>query len=153
MNLTNVLVALSDLVTNETTSADVITVLSMFLDQKNEEMWSTNVTSVYLLLKSMIGINDIDEHTCQLEYFDVVYSWLKHGDISNVYKDTQTNIKPGEFVRNMLKLNNICKEALKACYHLNKSRITQLLEPHQHLIVRGIVIPNSLYVNSKFRST
>ena len=58
------------------------------------------------------------------------------------------DLHPGEFVRMMLKLNNLCKEVIKIAAICNKDRLINKLDNHHRLIVRNIVTPQSLYINN-----
>lgn len=77
------------------------------------------------------------------------YLWTKGGRYVDVIAETGLDIYGGEFVRTMLKLNNICKETLKIAKICKNDKIIKLLDNHQHYIVRDIVTPQSLYVQTK----
>jgi superfamily II RNA helicase len=57
-----------------------------------------------------------------------------------------TDLQPGEFVRMMLKLDNICKEVVAIAKICGKDRLVHSLDGHSRLIIRNIVTPQSLYV-------
>lgn len=54
------------------------------------------------------------------------------------------NVYPGEFVRYMTKLNNVCKEAYDVSVQLGLTNIVATLATVEPLIVKSVVIPQSL---------
>jgi superfamily II RNA helicase len=58
-----------------------------------------------------------------------------------------SDLHPGEFVRMMLKLDNICKEVTSLAQICGKNHLLKTLEGHYRYIIRNIVTPQSLYVN------
>jgi superfamily II RNA helicase len=81
-----------------------------------------------------------------LEYTDISYLWVKGIDYNSIIERTGSQIYSGEFVRMMLKLSNICKEAFKILKLFNNNRLLKLLDGYQDKIVRDIVFPQSLYL-------
>jgi hypothetical protein len=63
-----------------------------------------------------------------------------------IIEKTGAEIYCGEFVRMMLKLNNLCKEAVKIALICNKAHIVKVLDNHHRYIIRNIVTPQSLYI-------
>lgn len=80
------------------------------------------------------------------EFCDMAYWWTKTGSIGRVYTETRSDVQVGEFVRMMIKLNNICREALRAAKIGHKDELCMILRECQEKLIRGVVFPQSLYV-------
>lgn len=81
------------------------------------------------------------------EFCDMAYWWVKTCDVNTVYSKTKAEVQVGEFARMMVKLSNICREALKAAQISHKDDLSIKLRECQELLIRGVVFPQSLYVN------
>ena len=79
-------------------------------------------------------------------FFPLVNHWLNGDNFETVRSKSNIEIYEGEFVRNMLRLNNVCKEAYLVAEGLKKTQLCEMLRDHQSLVVRDIVTPQSLYV-------
>jgi superfamily II RNA helicase len=84
------------------------------------------------------------------EFCDMAYWWSKSetGNIGLVYSQTGSEVQVGEFVKMMLKLNNVCREALRAAQIGHKDQLAIRLRECQGNLVKGVVFPQSLYVTS-----
>tara|TARA_Y100000389_G_scaffold157505_1_gene158661 strand:- start:4715 stop:7093 length:2379 start_codon:yes stop_codon:yes gene_type:complete len=77
------------------------------------------------------------------------YLWaVKKCSYNELVNQVGCEIYEGNFVRNMLKLNNICEEWKAITEIYQKPQITQILENLQQNIIREIVICDSLYIQS-----
>ena len=78
-----------------------------------------------------------------------VYLWgvkkLSYNEIANIVK---CEIYEGNFVRNMLKVNNICSEWATICELYQKPHVTQIIEKIQVNLIRSVVLCDSLYIQS-----
>lgn len=81
------------------------------------------------------------------EFCDLSYLWSKGLTYADMMSQTESKIYAGEFVKMMLKLNNICTECEKLAAISNNDVLLSLLDGHQSIIVRDIVTPQSLYVH------
>ena len=81
------------------------------------------------------------------EYCDMTYVWTQSGQINTVYGKTESTVQMGEFVRMMIKLNNICREALKAAMVCQKDKLCMVLRECEEILIKGVVFPQSLYVS------
>jgi superfamily II RNA helicase len=79
------------------------------------------------------------------EYIDITYKWICEysfkesiGELDNIYE--------GNFVRNMLKLNNIIKELEYLCKLCNKIELLPVLDMTSKYLIRDIVNTNSIYL-------
>ena len=81
------------------------------------------------------------------EYCDMTYVWTKSGQINTVYGKTGSTVQMGEFVRMMIKLNNICRETLKAAMVCQKDNLCMVLRECEEILIKGVIFPQSLYVS------
>jgi len=88
-------------------------------------------------------ISDWEVHR---EFCDMVYWWTKSGNVGRVYTETCSDVQVGEFARMMIKLNNVCREALKAAQIGQKDALCVRLRECQTKLIQGVVFPQSLYV-------
>lgn len=150
MLLTELILNGGDILTGD--PIDVIPVLGLFLEAKDTDrtkVYSPTVKSkvkqVSLLAEKVSAqFNvpiDLSDETC-----DVVQLWIKTGNINTTVIDTETELLEGEIVRLLLKLNNICREIQAAATLAQLPDVAKAVEGYSQLIVRGVVIPDSIYV-------
>ena len=138
---------------------DIIAILALFLDIKGEPRditWSFNARKAKVeYLKHMDDL-EVLENSPETDWStndylcDICKLWVKETLAPDLKPITDQlgvyDLFPGEFVRMMLKLNNICKEATKIAKICGKDELIKKLDLHQQSIIRGIVTPQSLYV-------
>lgn len=83
------------------------------------------------------------------EFCDMAYWWTKTGNIGCVYTETGSDVQVGEFARMMIKLNNICREVLRAAQISQNDALCMRLRECQEKLIQGVVFPQSLYVSAK----
>lgn len=75
-------------------------------------------------------------------YCDIVYNWINESTVPDI-------VDTGEFINHILKLNNICKTALEICEMLGYAKLVDILKNHQEMLIKSIVVPESLYLDEK----
>lgn len=142
------------------TFEQLISVLSLFLQAKpceREILWNDNVVPA-VVDRFLVDIGAFEDYEAQQqlwysdwshteEYLDIAPMWVSGMDFNSIIQNTESEIYSGEFVRMMLKLNNICRECVKIAHISQNDKILELLDNHQSKIVRDIVVPQSLYMN------
>ena len=134
---------------HDSTQDDIIACLSVFL----EDVRTDEVIPKYMFHEAMENYASIISKSEQLKsdftYWDLTSYWIdivKEWVDGNDYVCEQYGVDPGNFVRAMLKLGNIIDE------WINMAKITQDVEMVEKMIgarnkiVRGIVVPDSLYL-------
>jgi superfamily II RNA helicase len=143
-----------------TTFKQLISVLSLFLQSKPSDrnlMWIDNVVPD-VIQHYLDDISEFENYEAQQqlwysdwsythEYTDIAAMWVSGMDFNSIIHNTESEIYSGEFVRMMLKLNNICRECVKIAHISQNDKILSLLDNHQSKIIRDIVVPQSLYMN------
>jgi superfamily II RNA helicase len=139
---------------------DIVSTLAIFLDVSGERRdvhWTTGAGStVTKFLRAMdeIEVKEsrsspvISEWTINEYLCDLARLWVSsETGLPPMLKELNiTDLQPGEFVRMMLKLDNICKEVASIAKICGKDRIVKELDGHTSRIIRNIVTPQSLYV-------
>jgi antiviral helicase SKI2 len=146
--------------------AEIVGVLSMFINEKDQSMdnryindlqISKKIISVYNKLKDLgeyymdledkykLSIN-ID-YNLYLDFVESSYIWASGGSIHDVYKNT--SVYDGNFVKAIMRINNICENLMEICNTLERYDICSKLEVHNEILIRDITTINSLYVIGK----
>ena len=71
--------------------------------------------------------------------------WSRGGTMSELYQCTE--LYAGNFVRGMLRLNQLCDTLVKICISNHKMEIAQKMEGFQERLIRDFTTITSLYVN------
>ncbi len=141
---------------------DIVTVLAIFLDvssKSRDVVWTPKSDrAVTRYLKDMDAIEVAESRSSPIQSEWKINDYLC--DLSGMWVREETglppmleelnitDLQPGEFVRMMLKLDNICKEVSTIAKICGKDRLVGVLDGHQRRIIRNIVTPQSLYVQS-----
>lgn len=138
---------------------DLVAVLAIFLTSKEiqrDNVCNRNTVTAITQIQQLAETMSVSEQRFSpcvsdwglgLEFCDMVYLWAKGKSVDEVYGYTQSDIHVGEFVRMVLKLNNICKETLKIAQIAHKDALCKQLQNHQELLIRDVTVPQSLYVS------
>jgi len=146
--------------------AEIVGVLSMFINEKDQSIGdryindlqiSKKIVSVYNNLKDLgeyymdqedkykLSVN-ID-YNLYLDFVESSYIWASGGSIHDVYKNT--SVYDGNFVKAIMRINNICENLMEICNTLERYDICSKLEVHNEILIRDITTINSLYVMGK----
>jgi superfamily II RNA helicase len=139
---------------------DIISVLALFLDVSGEDRtidWNPSAGSVATKFLRAMDTFEVEESKSS----SIITEWSTNDylcDLARLLVQNETglppmldelnitDLQPGEFVRMMLKLDNICKEASSIAKICGKDRLVGKLDSHHRSIIRNIVTPQSLYV-------
>lgn len=137
--------------------AEIVGLLAIFIDDKQEYNLSDVENNVIKkCIVNIIEIIDIfnvieqnihyynNDWTIYYNFIDIAYCWANNGTYFDVCK--KGYIYEGNFVRNMLKINNIVDNLMKICHIYNDVSILHILEQINPLIIKDIVLNVSLYV-------
>jgi antiviral helicase SKI2 len=142
---------------------EIVAVLSAFInekDQNGDEKYiselnvSKNVTFVLKELEKISEklINTESEYNLYigndyklyLDFIEPSYIWACGGTIHDVYANT--TIYDGNFVKAILRINNICENLMDICKTIEKNGLYVKLEEYNKILIRDITTINSLYV-------
>lgn len=146
---------------NLDTTADIICILSIFASYKNDnsakfnkyygdifkyvksisENWIENeIKSSIIINKDFWEITD--------GYIDITYEWINGADIGIIMNYlNEMDEYEGNFVKNMLKIYNICVNFKKMCELLHRMDLVIKMEDLDKRMLRDIVNVNSLYLS------
>ena len=146
------------------TGDEIISFLSIFVSYKKEDYKSKYFDLEYRFvntivekwtnydIKYQININTEDFWDVTNGYFDIVYDWItldldEPCNMSIIISHlNELNEYEGNFVKNMLKIYNICICFKKILELLNKHEIILKLDDLDRKILKNIVNVNSLYL-------
>jgi superfamily II RNA helicase len=142
---------------------EIVSVLALFLDVSSEERnvcWNDNPAAAVITryLRAMDALEVEESRMCPVlsdwktnDYLcDLARMWVAQPDMglpTMLDHLNITNLQPGEFVRMMLKLDNICKEITTLATICSKDHLLKKIDGHHRFIIRNIVTPQSLYVS------
>jgi superfamily II RNA helicase len=145
------------------TFPEIIAVLSAFInekDQNSDEKYISDLEVPSSVKKVLEELGSIANYYMDLEdeyklyinldyklYLDFVtpsYIWASGGTIHDVYK--ATNIYDGNFVKSIMRINNICDNLMDICKTISYYDLAEKIECAQSILIRDITSINSLYV-------
>jgi superfamily II RNA helicase len=84
------------------------------------------------------------DYNLYLDFIEPSYVWAKGESINEVYK--YTSIYDGNFVKAIMRINNICENLMDICKNIERYDICSKLENYDKILIRDITSINSLYV-------
>ena len=74
------------------------------------------------------------------------YMWAKGIDFKEIYEKNSIEMYEGNFVKNIMKILNICNEIVNVCEMIGKTELIEKMENIESLILRDIVSFDSIYL-------
>ena len=84
------------------------------------------------------------DYTLGLDFIELAYIWACGGNIQDIYKNT--NMYDGNFVKAIMRINNICENLMDICKNIERFDICSKLENYNAILIRDITSINSLYI-------
>lgn len=95
------------------------------------------------------GIVDNEKYwLISFDFVDAAYRWTKGDDLNKVFEKIE-NAYIGNFIRNMIKLNNIVKDLIHLFTIEGDNEVIPVLEKIEPMIMREFVTVNSLYLTKQ----
>ena len=142
---------------------EIVAVISCFInerDQSSEERYISDLNvsksiknilnKLKLLSEDFIKKEDKSklyiesDYNLYLDFIEPSYIWAKGESINEVYK--YTSIYDGNFVKAIMRINNICENLMDICKNIERYDICSKLENYDKILIRDITSINSLYV-------
>ncbi len=146
---------------------EMVTSLAIFVDEidkSSEEKYiqdleiPSSVKSVYQRMKgiaedfaqkeSSIGIqihdDDYYEKTLNMDMLEPIWIWVNGGTIQELFQHTE--LHAGNFVRGVLRLNQLCDTFVKIMMQMGKLEMVKKMEGYQERLVKDFTQVISLYV-------
>ena len=144
------------------TFPEIIGLLSTFINEKDGEDKYLNdldiTDNLYDVLKKLqklsIKLEDNEsnkglflkmDYNLYLDFIEPAYIWASGGSIQEIY--SVTAIYDGNFVKAIMRINNICDNLMDICKTIERYDICAKLENSTSILIRDITTINSLYVN------
>jgi antiviral helicase SKI2 len=142
---------------------EIIAILSSFINEKDQngeeryinDLFISNNVKIVLKELSSIAENYINleekhkiyinsDYKLYLDFIEPSYIWASGGTISDVYQ--HTSIYDGNFVKAIMRINNICDNLMDICLNIERFDICKKIEGYTQILIRDITTINSLYV-------
>jgi len=81
-----------------------------------------------------------------LSFIECAYMWAKGDDFFDIYRDMKTEMYEGNFVKNIIKIYNICNEIIYICEIVGNTQLIEKLENLESKVLRDIVSFDSIYL-------
>jgi len=140
---------------------EIFGLLAVFLTDKMEEeiiISDLDITDIMKVRIREIGDLNIKIDEIALNYrlnynayltltFVVpAYMWAKGIDFKEIYEKNSIEMYEGNFVKNIMKILNICNEIVNVCEMIGKTELIEKMENIESLILRDIVSFDSIYL-------
>ena len=147
---------------NDLQFEDIFALLSMFVDEKTEDEIILEDLEIPYDLKLIIQkIENMNNNLYRIALtnnldFDCIlsrafvqssYMWASQIDFKDIFSKCEGNIYEGNFVKNIIKVLNICNELVLACEITGNIKIPEILENIESKILRDIVSFESIYLH------
>ena len=141
---------------------EIFGVLALLVNEKNNEEY--NYAKELDISSNMINtikqIEEIQENlNCKAskylvdsfdnlsyDFIESSYLWAKGNTVDAIYKNCELNLYEGNFVKNIIKVLNICNEIKYVCETFGYIKLLEKLENMEDKILRDIVSFESLYL-------
>jgi superfamily II RNA helicase len=142
---------------------EIIAVLSCFINEKNQNTNEKYISDLNVSDNVIIALKEIDsianyfikledkfniyinsDYNLYLDFIEPAYIWASGGTINKVYE--YTTIYDGNFVKAIMRINNICENLMDICKTIERYDICTKLEKYNEKLIRDITTINSLYI-------
>ena len=143
--------------------SEIIAILSIFINEKDQggdekyisslkvpKNVSNIIKSISIIAEYYINLEDKhnlyihSDYKLYLDFVEPSYIWACGKSINEVYQ--YTNVYDGNFVKTIMRINNICENLMDICKSIEKYDICSKLENYNSILIRDITSINSLYV-------
>jgi superfamily II RNA helicase len=143
--------------------AEIIAVLSSFINEKDQNSGDKYIADLNVskpVKDTLIQIKTISEYfsnieddnqlfigtdyTLYLDFIEPSYIWANKGSINDIYQNI--TIYDGNFVKSIMRINNICENLMDICKNIEKYNLCEKLEGYNNILIRDITSINSLYI-------
>jgi superfamily II RNA helicase len=128
--------------------------ISVLTDKGISDVNTTKIKNYFAMLSKNLNNckseNRIKNYEFELNYeFAIcVFLWIHGSTYNDISSQNLCDIFEGNFVKNILKIHNICEELKQSFQILNNHSHTLLFEKIQSQLIKDIVVIDSLYVTS-----
>jgi len=142
---------------------EIVAVLASFINEKDtnsEDKYISDLEVPKSITRTLKEINYIAEkfikleekhklyidsdYTIYLDFIKPAYIWASGKSINEVYQST--SIYDGNFIKAIMRINNICENLMDICKNIERYDLCSKLEGYSSILIRDITSINSLYV-------
>jgi superfamily II RNA helicase len=142
---------------------EIIALISSFINEKDpngNDKYISDLKVSPILKEKIQYLDDISEYyynsedknsiyinsdfKVYLDFIEPSYIWAQGKTIQEVYN--YTSIYDGNFVKAILRINNIMMNFSDICNHLKKYDLLKKIENYEEILIRDVVSINSLYI-------
>lgn len=139
---------------------EIFGILGIFIEDTNKEIYvsdlkiSNNMKNVlndignlnYELDKKAIDNNINYECILSLSFVIPAYMWAKGDSLKDIYQLNELELYEGNFIKNIVKILNICNEIINVCEIVGETILREKLENIESVILRDVVSFDSIYL-------
>jgi len=140
---------------------EIFGVLSIFLEDKmTDDIFISDLNITDDMKKIIQNIGDLNVELDKiaisnniqynpyltLTFANASYMWAKGDDFFDIYKTEGIDMYEGNFVKNIIKIYNICNEIIHVCEIINNTEIIEKFQNLESIILRDIVSFDSIYL-------
>ena len=145
------------------TFPEIVSVISSFINEKDSGNGNRYISDLDTTDNVIIALKEIEkigiyfqnledeyqiyidtDYNIYLDFIETSYIWASGGTIADVYQYTQ--IYDGNFVKAIMRINNICENLMNICKSIERYDICSKLEGYNEKLIRNITGNNSLYI-------
>jgi superfamily II RNA helicase len=143
---------------------EIIAILSSFINEKDQNGGDRYLSDlkvskpVISVLKELMKMSEYfinmedknklyinSDYKIYLDFIEPAYIWASGKSIKEVYQFT--NMYDGNFVKTIMRINNICENLVDICKSIERFDLYKKMEFHTEILIRDITSINSLYVS------
>ena len=146
---------------NDLTFEEIFSLMSIFIEERTEEEVIVSDLEISHNVKYLISkVEEINNYLHRIASLNMVYfnseinktflessyKWACQVDFKEIFEKHGENMFEGNFVKNIIKVLNICTEMSYVCDLVGNTYISEILENMESKIIRDIVSFKSLYL-------
>lgn len=140
---------------------EIFGTLAVFIEEKeNDEIFLSDLNiskEMKYIVNEISNLNfKLDEKALEysifynsyisLSFVECSYEWAKGTEFNDIYKNMKIDIYEGNFVKNIIKIYNICNEIIYISEIIGDTKLIEKLENLESKVLRDIVSFDSIYL-------
>jgi superfamily II RNA helicase len=105
-----------------------------------------NISQEFIQIEEKNKLYINNNYNLYLDYVETTYTWANGGLIQDIYKINQNKIDDGNFVKIIMRINNLCENLYDICKNIQRFDICSIIENYNTILIRDITSINSLYL-------
>ena len=135
---------------DEKSGDDAMNLQEMNIPERMKEVIKEiNYGIEYLFDKQLVDTSVKMDFGLNLSMVEATYLWTQKNTMAEVYQKTKLEMYEGNFIRNMIRISNICRDLKEMAELTNKMELYNQTKDLEEIIVRDIITVESLYIETK----